>query len=877
VEERRSYEAALGAAARHFAERLLATPAALDYAHKRAWTDDTIRRECLGYADGGALPKVGNAQAQAVIEALNREAGKMGGALVYIHRDGRRVVYLALRGITEKRHYNPPANLAGDRQPYYNAAYTRGAEALVIVEGQACAVTLGGWDIPALALAGSGATQTLAERLKQHAARGPVYVVPDGDGKTNLATLAEVIGPEMAIITLPEGVKDVNDLAQSGATAEDFRKLWGQAETWLERLIDTARAEQGAARDRAIEGLFSWLLRLPGVAQARYKRKVVKAFPDLGARDYERLLQAARQAERKEGQRNGHERYTIENGCHCAIRYVNGERYVEPLCNFTVEIEDEVARDDGNSATRALTVRGRLHDGTPLPTGTVETEKFSAMNWPAELWGLRAVIRAGRDNRDRLREAIQLANTQVGERYIYTHTGWREIGGQRVYLTNAGAVGGNGVTVELERDLTRYRLPTRPDNVAEAMRASLRMLDVAPLEITAPLLSAVYLAPLAEIIYPDFVLWLYGKTGTLKSTLAALALSHYGEFDDKALLSWGDTANRLEMACFLLKDALVVIDDFAPQSDPFKARDLERNAAQIVRNVGNQAGRGRLRRDLTMATTYRPRGLVISTGEQVPDGQSIASRMYTVELRPGAVDLERLTTAQREARQYPHALAGYLQWLIPQWDDLAATLPERVREVRDYAMGDLRGRHLRLPGAVSLLYTGLSVALRYAVDVEALTQADADALQARAWGALVAGSLAQAERVDAERPTLRYLEVLGDLLAQGKAYLLNRRDNSKRIGGGAAGEELLGWYDDDYLYILPGASYNRVARFLRDESATLSVKKPTLAKYLLEEGLLVSDADGKTELLRVGSEVRRVWRLARHKVQETTGALSEKL
>lgn len=251
--------------------------------------------------------------------------------------------------------------------------------------------------------------------------------------------------------------------------------------------------------------------------------------------------------------------------------------------------------------------------------------------------------------------------------------------------------------------------------------------------------------------------------------------------------------------------------------------------------------------------------------------------MYTVELRPGAVDLERLTTAQREARQYPHALAGYLQWLIPQWDDLAATLPERVREVRDYAMGDLRGRHLRLPGAVSLLYTGLSVALRYAVDVEALTQADADALQARAWGALVAGSLAQAERVDAERPTLRYLEVLGDLLAQGKAYLLNRRDNSKRIGGGAAGEELLGWYDDDYLYILPDASYNRVARFLRDESATLSVKKPTLAKYLLEEGLLVSDADGKTELLRVGSEVRRVWRLARHKVQETTGALSEKL
>ena len=32
-----------------------------------------------------------------------------------------------------------------------------------------------------------------------------------------------------------------------------------------------------------------------------------------------------------------------------------------------------------------------------------------------------------------------------------------------------------------------------------------------------------------------------------------------------------------------------------------------RNAAQIVRNVGNQAGRERLKRDLSGATTYRPR------------------------------------------------------------------------------------------------------------------------------------------------------------------------------------------------------------------------------------------------------------------------------
>ncbi len=877
IEARRACEDALKVLADHWAARLLATPAALKYTEGRAWTVETLRAESVGYADGGALPKLGNDQAQKVAEAVNRWAGKHGGALVYIHRDGGRVVYLAARAITEKEHYNPPADLAGERPPYLNAAYTRNAAPLVIVEGQACAVTLGGWGIPALALAGSGATKTLTERLQQHAARGPVYVVPDGDGKTNLAALAEVIGPEMAIIALPEGVKDVNDLAQNGATAEDFRKLWGQAETWLERLIEAARAEQGAARDRVIEGLFPWLVRLSGVAQARYKRKVVKAFPDLGARDYERLLQDARQAGRREGQSNGN-RYLIAEGCHCAVKYANGEPYTEPLCNFTAEILEDVARDDGaGTPARAFSVRGQLADGTPLPAGAVDAGKFATLNWVNELWGVRAVIRAGRDTKDRLREAVQLHSESASSRYIYTHTGWREIAGKPVYLTGAGALGGDGVTVELDRELSHYRLPLQPENVAEAMRASLRFLELAPLEITVPLWAAAYLAPLAEIVYPGFMLWLYGKTGTLKSTLAALTMCHYGDFTDKTLFNWGDTANRLEMNCFLLKDTPMVIDDFAPQSDPFKAREMERNAAQIVRNVGNQAGRGRLRRDLSMAVTYRPRGLVISTGEQVPDGQSISARIFTLEVHPDDVITDRLTAAQAEAGRYPHALAGYLLWLAGRWQDLTEHLPGEMHEIRDRARVKLSGLHLRLPEALAQLYMGFQLGLQFAVEAGALTEAERAAWLKTGWEALKSGAEAQAMRVEKERPTVRFLEVLTGLLIQGKVHL-ERTDGKARLGGGAAGDELLGWYDDGWLYLLFEAAYNRVARFLRDEGNAIPVKQATLKKYLIEEGVLhlpeSRKDDGRmTEVLRINDTTRRVTRLLCTEVARIGGEL----
>lgn len=878
IETRRNYEGALKIVAQHWAARLLATPAALGYAENRTWTVDTLRDEGVGYADGGALPTLGNTQAQKAAEALNRWAGTVGGALVYVHRDGGRVVYMSGRAIAQKAHYNPPAELAGERKPYLNAAYTRGASSLVIVEGQACAVTLGGWGIPALALAGSSATAMLAERLQQHAARGPVYVVPDSDGKTNLAALAEIIGPEMAIITLPKEVKDVNDLAQSGAIAEDFHKLWEQSETWLERLINEARAEQGAARDRAIEGLVPWLLRLSGVAQARYKRKVVKAFPDLGTRDYERLLQDARQAGRRGGP-NTSDRYPIIEGCHCAVKYASGEPYTEPLCNFTAEILEDVARDDGaGTPTRAFSISGQLADGTPLPAGSVDVAKFAALNWVNELWGVRAVIRAGRDTKDRLREAIQLHSERADSRYIYTHTGWREIGGKRVYLTGGGALGGDRVTVELDRELIHYRIPLQPENVTEAMRASLRFLELAPLEITIPLWAAAYLAPLAEIIYPRFVLWLYGKTGTLKSTLAALALCHYGAFTDQTLFGWSDTVNRLELNSFLLKDAPMVIDEFVPQSEPLKAREMERNAAQIVRNVGNHAGRGRLRRDLSMAVTYRPRGLVISTGELIPDGQSINARLFTLEVQPDDVTMEKLRAAQAEAKHYPHALAGYLLWLAPQWEDLAEHLPGEQREIRDRARAKLAGLHLRLPDALAQLYVGFALGLRFALEVDALTPAEYEDWLARGWETLEFGAKAQSVRVETERPTVRFLEVLTGLLIQGKVHL-EHKDGKGRLGGGAINDELLGWYDDDWLYLLFEPTYNRIARYLRDEGSTSPVKQRTLRKHLVEEGILHppendADASGRTtDVLRIEGTVRRVARLLRTEVVRIGGEL----
>ena len=97
------------------------------------------------------------------------------------------------------------------------------------------------------------------------------------------------------------------------------------------------------------------------------------------------------------------------------------------------------------------------------------------------------------------------------------------------------------------------------------------------------------------------------------------------------------------------------------------------------------------------------------------------------------------------------------------------------------------------------------------------------------------------------------------------------------LGTGTPGDgDLLGWYDDGYYYLLPGASYHRVAQFARDEGRYMGTKEPALRKALVEEGILIAPEGRYTDRIRVGEQRLRVLRLSRPAVEKITGGLPYK-
>jgi hypothetical protein len=339
----------------------------------------------------------------------------------------------------------------------------------------------------------------------------------------------------------------------------------------------------------------------------------------------------------------------------------------------------------------------------------------------------------------------------------------------------------DGVEVALPPDLQRYRLPDPPtgSDLAQVIRASLSLLEVAGDQVTVPIYCGIWRAVLGGC---DAGFHLAGHTGGGKTELAALAQQHYGIGMDARHSpgSWLSTDNALETLAFVAKDALLVVDDFCPIGSQYDIQSLHRKADRLFRGQGNAAGRGRLRADGTPRPTKPPRGMILSTGEDVPRGQSLQARLMVVEVPQngiGAVDWQKLTDCQGKAAAgcYAQAMAGFLRWLAPRYGDLQRHLRTEISTLRKQAYQS--GQHRRTPDMVANLAVGFHYFLTFAQEVGALRQAEAAELWQRCWNALGDTAAAQQEHQMASDPVRRFLELLGAAISSGRAHLSDSNGN----------------------------------------------------------------------------------------------------
>ena len=174
-------------------------------------------------------------------------------------------------------------------------------------------------------------------------------------------------------------------------------------------------------------------------------------------------------------------------------------------------------------------------------------------------------------------------------RTVYCHLGWRRIGDHWAYLHSGGTIHADealgGIEVDAGRRLPAYELPavpvaselSRPARFARPLNSDQTR---SPRQFSAQSTVRRWASPVDRLS-----VHLTGPTGVFKSELAAVAQAHVGAgYNSRHLpASWADTANMLEKKAFLAKDAVLVIDDFAPAGTTADVQRLHREADRLFR------------------------------------------------------------------------------------------------------------------------------------------------------------------------------------------------------------------------------------------------------------------------------------------------------
>ena len=536
----------------------------------------------------------------------------------------------------------------------------------------------------------------------------------------------------------------------------------------------------------------------------------------------------------------------------------------KPLANFVAIPRAVVAQDDGVNVNKVMIIDGWDAQGTPLPRVQIKAAQFSGMNWVAEKWDFAASIMPGNTVKDKIRYAISEVGRMTAKRITeYSHTGWRQISGKWCYLYQGGAIGADDVTVDLGSGLSTYRLDGSGaegwDKLSyqDGAAVTLGLKDVIAEHIAIPLLGTIFLAPLREFlaasgIAPAYALFLLGGTGTRKSSAAALALSHFGNFTSKSLpASFNDTANFIRKKAFLLKDAPIVVDDYHPVTSLQERKKMEATAQSLARAFGDGAERGRMKADLTLQEAMPPRGIAIISGEDTPGvGESGMARFYIVNVGKGDVPAtETLTEMQELARQgyLQKSMRGYIVWLSKQVDELPKYLHDVFIRNRAMALEKTKGQHGRTAEAIAHMMVGYQCMLNYLRDVQVITTEDAQAMYKEGWDIVTDNSARQAAEMKEDRPSKIFLSTISELLISKSAGVKNVTSDAD---AGTGAKDMIGYVDNEYYYLMPNVAYRAVAKLCSEQGQAFPLTAKMLYKQMREDGILGAENTTSTSATR---------------------------
>lgn len=538
-----------------------------------------------------------------------------------------------------------------------------------------------------------------------------------------------------------------------------------------------------------------------------------------------------------------------------------------PFMNFWPELVQLRRLDDGFTVSDKI-IFSAFRNGVHEPP--VELEKRDMIgNQPQAKFSAGCRVFKGKSNIARCGELLEMQCEDAETHTCYSHTGWKIINGERVFLNGENSVTADGLTdrytVELDSDLRRcYRFTAGNISETGAFDALLnRMPKAVPDWLLVPSLAYVFLSPLNSMLRekgaePSFCFYLIGKTGSYKSSWAKVMLSFFGQlgYAETAPITFLDTQNAIGRKLALGADIPLLLDDRRPTNNAADKMRYEGIEKYVSSAIGDRAARGRLNADATARASYIARCNLIVTAEEAFQniGSSSIARSVSVELKPDSICFDELRELQARADQLNRVMVLFLQWLIANYEGVSDSADDKLMQYREFFTG---AGHPRLATAFSQLMFGYSVMLAFLQDKGRIDRNRADEMRSRAKDIFLSMCEQQSEKVDGERPTKLFSDLLKEMLETKQIRIVDLSNTESTAGNLFISDKTVGYQDGSYLYLIPRAAYSAVLQYYSRSGYTFPASPAALWKQFKDEGKLICDGDRLDKRKTINGNTRR--------------------
>lgn len=521
--------------------------------------------------------------------------------------------------------------------------------------------------------------------------------------------------------------------------------------------------------------------------------------------------------------------YEILESSLCFINYIDGVKKIYEICNFNIVAEEIIIKDDDLITVKEYKIKCILLSTNECKNIYLNARDLNCNNWISGKLGIKYCLKATFGAYDYLKNYMAEQFKLIEEKIEYIHIGWRKISNKFVYLHGGGAIGSN--LQGIKGDSTKVIKILSNKSRQEVLREALYMINISDkYSKTLPLLLYSHLSVMKEVfvkagVEPHFILWIYGLTGSMKTSVAKVFFNIFNRDKEYLTATFKDTKTAIEIKSTEYKDSVLVVDDYHPTTSTYEKREMQSLASNILRIYGDGIAKSRSNKSLEKAKEFPPRGMCVITGEDIIGGESSVARFIGIEVASGDYKTEELSYHQRNPLLFSTHIYYFIEWVSNNFEIIINHIKNYFQIYRN-EISNLY-RHKRLCDSYAILILTKDILVEYCRSIIDINQEEIMRVLDYSKEIIQDVIKFHENSTTKEDPAILYLIAIQELLISKRCRVIKNGEEYNN-------NNIIGFEDDEFYYLIPNIAYNFVREFWRGQAIEFPVGSEAVNKALDE-------------------------------------------